>query len=92
MFTKRHRILYVDDDQDNCRMMKAWLSNRNYRYDVSAVCSAEDAISLIADTRFDLHILDYCLPMMSGAELCRFIRRRRFPHTDTDLQRLGSGR
>ena len=68
------RILYVDDDPDSCELMSVWLTADGTEYDVTVVSTAQDANMLIADAGFDLYILDYCLPELSGAELCRAIR------------------
>jgi DNA-binding response OmpR family regulator len=43
-------------------------------FEVSAVNSSTEAVSLITDKSFDLYVLDYRLPGMSGIELCRLIR------------------
>ncbi len=69
------RILYVDDDPDSCELMSVWLTADGSQYDVTVVSTAQRANSLISDGGFDLYILDYCLPELSGAELCRAIRK-----------------
>jgi CheY-like chemotaxis protein len=75
MDAEQKRILYVDDDTDTCLMMKAWLGSGSNSYNITAVTSAEEASKLIAGQHFDLYVLDYCLPAMSGPELCRLIRK-----------------
>ena len=75
MSAERKSILYVDDDADTCLMMKAWLGAGSHSYDITAVTSAEDAVSVISGQNFDLYVLDYCLPAMSGPELCSIIRK-----------------
>lgn len=74
MQRQKQRILYVDDDPDGCELMKVWLRSDNIPYDVTAVTTAEDANFLIAQFHFDLYVMDYCLPDMSGPQLCRMIR------------------
>ncbi|MGI8638755.1 MAG: response regulator [Pyrinomonadaceae bacterium] len=69
------RILCVDDDHDSCEIMSLMLHDANVNYRVTTVSSGNKALSLIADEPFDLYILDYRLPEMSGIELCRLIRQ-----------------
>jgi CheY-like chemotaxis protein len=37
--------------------------------------TADQALALIESQPFDLYIFDYCLPEISGIELCRYIRQ-----------------
>jgi DNA-binding response OmpR family regulator len=69
------RILCVDDDQDSCEIIKLILSFADPNYQVTTVSGAEEALSLLKSETFDLYILDYSLPQISGIELCREIRR-----------------
>ena len=68
------RILYVDDDKDSCELLKAMLHFDGSDYEVIAVNSSMEALSILKSQTFDLYILDYSLPEISGVELCRFIR------------------
>jgi two-component system, OmpR family, manganese sensing response regulator len=68
------RILYVDDDRDSCEFMGLLLEQDGGNYEVIAVSDAEKAADLIGDLSFDLYILDYRLPGLSGVDLCRLIR------------------
>lgn len=72
----RCRVLYVDDDKDSCELVKAMLHFSNPSYELTTAGSPEDAVSLVAKQSFDLFILDYALPGMSGVELCRHIRKK----------------
>ncbi len=69
------RILYVDDDADACQLMELWLQQFNENYGVTAVGTVAKALELISDLAFDLYILDYRMPELSGFELCRLIRQ-----------------
>lgn len=69
------RILYVDDDKDSCELVKMMLYLSNPYYKVTIVESSKEAISLMANQSFDLFIIDYSLPEISGIELCRLIRK-----------------
>ena len=68
------RILYVDDDSDSCEVMTLWLSKDPERYEVTATSESHRALNLIAENRFDLYIFDYCMPEVTGADLCCFVR------------------
>lgn len=69
------RILYVDDDSDTCLLMSLLIEQSNENYAVSAVESVKKALDLINESAFDLYILDYRMPEMTGVELCRLIRQ-----------------
>lgn len=67
------RILVVDDDPDIRAVVTAMLAAVGLV--VTAKESAEDAFALLQQETFDMLVLDWNLPKMSGIELCRLIRR-----------------
>ena len=67
------RILYVEDHSDAAEMLRVELTASG-DYDVTLAGSGEDALELLQDKTFDLYIVDFFLPGISGAELCRQIR------------------
>lgn len=67
-------ILCVDDDKDSCELITYMLKSARSDFEVTAVNSSSEAVNLITEKAFDLYILDYRLPEMSGIELCRIIR------------------
>lgn len=69
------RILIIDDDDDSSQLIEVMLGYSNPGYQFSSVRTAEEGLRLAASQRFDLFLLDYRLPGMSGAEVCRAIRR-----------------
>jgi two-component system, OmpR family, phosphate regulon response regulator PhoB len=69
------RILLVDDDPDIRAVVTAMLTAVNLV--VTAKESAEDALVAVEQNAFDLLVLDWNLPKMSGIELCRLIRREK---------------
>lgn len=72
------RILVVDDDPDIRAVVAAMLAAVGLV--VTAKDCAEDALSAVEQEPFDLLLLDWNLPKMSGLELCRLIRRdKRIP-------------
>ncbi|MDI1240583.1 MAG: response regulator [bacterium] len=69
------RVLYVDDDQDNCEMMKYWIREECV-CDIVVAMDGKQALELIDSEFFDLFLLDYCLPDTTGIKLCETIRTR----------------
>ena len=70
------RILVVEDNRDSREMVKTLLSESGNGYDVAAVETAAEALSLDGKQAFDLYILDIWLPGMDGLGLCRRLRER----------------
>jgi len=66
------RVLLVDDDPDIRELVTAMLEA--VELVVTAVASAEDALEKVAHEGFDLLVLDWNLPRMTGVELCRRLR------------------
>lgn len=75
MYPSLRRILCVDDDSDSCEIITLMLHNADENYRVMTTASGNAALNMIADEPFDLYILDYRLPEMSGVDLCRLIRQ-----------------
>jgi CheY-like chemotaxis protein len=73
---RSYHILFVDDDKDTCDMMSFLLTLTNSDYQVISAKSAAEALALIEDRSFDMYILDYLLPDLTGVELCSRIRQR----------------
>ena len=68
------RILIVDDDAPNVKMISFLL--REEGYDVVSVDNGPAALELVDRERPDLIILDVMMPHMDGFEVCRRIRQR----------------
>lgn len=71
------RILVVDDQPTNVRLLVAILTPRGYA--VRCASSGEEALTMIAESAPDLVLLDIVMPGMDGYEVCRRIREQ----TDT---------
>lgn len=71
---EKARVLVVDDDPVNLRILKGMLPW--HRYHISAVHSADEAMKLIDESEWDLVVTDVMMPRVSGYELTRTIRRR----------------
>ncbi|WP_080832134.1 hybrid sensor histidine kinase/response regulator [Cohnella massiliensis] len=68
------RVLVVDDDPVNLRILQGMLPGN--RYEVATAYSGHEALELIAGGEWDLVVADVMMPRMSGYELTRNIRRR----------------
>ncbi len=65
-------ILIVDGDDPMRELLAGFLSRE---YHCVAAASAEEAIELLAKTRFNLAIIDQNLPGTSSLELCHIIKQ-----------------
>ncbi|NOT59789.1 MAG: response regulator [Acidobacteria bacterium] len=66
-----NRILYVDNNEDSCEMMKVLLTMQ--RYEVTVARTATEGLRLAQRTPFDLYLFDTHLPEISGLTLCEQI-------------------
>jgi DNA-binding response OmpR family regulator len=66
------RILVVDDEPNTCKFLARVLSAKAWGVDTA--CDGATALNLVRRNRYDVAILDYRMPGMDGAELCRRIR------------------
>ena len=67
-------ILIVEDEAALATMLRYNLEKEGYR-----VCEAgdgEEALTVVAERKPDLVVLDWMLPSLSGIEVCRQIRRK----------------
>jgi two-component system, OmpR family, phosphate regulon response regulator PhoB len=65
-------ILVVEDDAALAELLRYNLKDGGYS--VTMASSGEDAEVALAEDRFDLLVLDWMLPGVSGIELCRRLR------------------
>jgi CheY-like chemotaxis protein len=68
------RILCLDNDRDSRELIRLMLQNSNADYRITSVLTSSEALRLAAIERFDLYILDYRMPGISGVEVCRTLR------------------
>ncbi len=66
------RILCVDDEPSNLRLLEVILSLRGY--EVVAAVNGPGALELIRTERIDICLLDVMMPGMDGFEVCRRIK------------------
>ena|GEM_PF-559865 len=67
------RVLLVDDDRDIRDVVGAMLDAVGLT--VESATSAEEALERVRAHAYDLMVLDWNLPGMTGIELCRLVRR-----------------
>jgi two-component system phosphate regulon response regulator PhoB len=67
------RVLLVDDDRDIREVVGAMLDAVGLT--VEGATSAEEALERVRTQSYDLLVLDWNLPGMTGLELCRLLRR-----------------
>ena len=67
-------VLVVEDESSLSTMLRYNLEKQGYRVDEAA--DGQEALTRIAEQQPDLVLLDWMLPVMSGIEVCRQIRRR----------------
>lgn len=70
-----YRILCVDNDRQACEIIRLKLKETGKNYSLTSISNPHRALRLIEKQPFDLYIIDYLLPDMSGIELCRRIRQ-----------------
>jgi DNA-binding NarL/FixJ family response regulator len=70
------RILIADDHEVVRSGLRAILEARDGWEVVAEACDGKDAVAKAVETRPDVAIIDYSLPMMNGVEATRQIRAR----------------
>ena len=68
------RTLVVDDSSSMRGLLRELLRERNY--EVTVVATAEEALQAHVERPFQLMLVDWTLPGMSGLDLCRTVRSR----------------
>ncbi|MGK2905091.1 MAG: response regulator [Desulfuromonadales bacterium] len=66
------KILLVDDEESNLRLLTQWLVPLGY--DVDFAANGEEAVRKAEEDRPDLIILDIMMPVMDGYEACRILK------------------
>jgi two-component system phosphate regulon response regulator PhoB len=72
-------VLVVEDEPALATLLRYNLEKQGFR--VEEATDGQEALTRIAEEKPDLVLLDWMLPVMSGIEVCRQIRRR--PETRT---------
>ena len=66
------KILIVDDEEANLRLLTQWLVPLGY--DIELASNGEEAVRKARDKSPDLIILDIMMPVMDGYEACGIIK------------------
>lgn len=66
------RILFIDDDQDTCEMMRLLLGTEGY--EVVSASGVTEGLRLAKVESFDLILLDWYFSDGTGIEICQMIR------------------
>jgi len=67
------RILVVDDEPKNVKLLDALLKTQGY--EVALAYSGEEALSIVNRVDIDLVLLDIMMPEMDGYEVCRRLKQ-----------------
>ena len=67
------KILIVDDEEKNIKLLKGILSSNSYNF--YEALSGEDAMNLVYEIRPDLILLDVMMPGISGFEVCQKLKQ-----------------
>ncbi|WP_052813754.1 response regulator [Shewanella sp. cp20] len=71
VFSRKGRILIVDDMQVNIIILRQLLSKE---YEIASALSGQEALALCDSFKPDLLLLDIEMPGMSGFEVCRQLK------------------
>ncbi len=69
---KSYKILIVDDEPFNCRILKLKLENAGYK--VVTASNGEEGLSKFMVECPDVIISDMRMPRMNGYEMCKYIK------------------
>ena len=71
-YSKKHRILIVDDVAENVELLDTYLQSSGY--EVLTAASGHEAIRITYDKRPDLILLDIMMPELDGYEVCKLLK------------------
>ncbi len=66
------KILIADDNQQNCELLDAYLSDEDY--EIAMAYDGQQTLDRAADWEPDLILLDIMMPKLSGYEVCQKLK------------------
>lgn len=72
--TLMHKILYVEDNYQNYRLVMRFLTLEKQQYDIVQAPTGTDGLRMAAEMRPDLILMDINLPDIDGVEVTRRIK------------------
>ncbi len=70
--TQQSRILIADDNQQNCELLEAYLSDGDF--DIEFASDGRQTLEKVAERIPDLILLDIMMPKLSGYEVCQQLK------------------
>ncbi|MBT4864592.1 MAG: response regulator [Planctomycetaceae bacterium] len=67
------KVLIADDNQQNCELLDAYLSDEGY--EISMAFDGQQTLDAVADSQPDLILLDIMMPRLSGYEVCQQLKQ-----------------
>jgi CheY-like chemotaxis protein len=67
------KILIADDNQQNCELLEAYLSDGNY--EIRMARDGQETLEEVARFQPDIVLLDIMMPRLSGYEVCQQLKR-----------------
>ena len=68
------KVLIIDDDEDDRKLIKKYLSDEDKNLEFCMATSGEAGIEEVKNRRPDLIVLDVCMPGIDGFETCKRIK------------------
>lgn len=75
MISRAFSIICIEDHKDTTDLLSVMLESHNPDYKVFSAQNGNEARTFIRERKFDLYVIDFKLPDMSGVDLCREIRQ-----------------
>lgn len=73
MQPERFKILAIDDNPKNLKVIDALLVEHNF--DVAFATTGREGLKMISETDYDLVLLDIMMPELDGIETCKIIKQ-----------------
>jgi CheY-like chemotaxis protein len=67
------KVLIADDNQQNCELLDAYLSDEGY--EISMAFDGQQTLDSVAESQPDLILLDIMMPRLSGYEVCQQLKQ-----------------